>query len=125
MRRIALDFRSDVIYQAYIKSFNDTDGNGIGDLKGITEKIPYLRKLGIDMVWIDPFYPSPQNDNGDDIADYYNIDQLIGTLDDFEELFRVGEEHDIGVMMDLVINHTLTEHECMQNAQAGAKEYEE
>lgn len=125
MRRITLDFRRSVIYQAYIKSFNDTDGNGIGDLKGITEKIPYLHKLGVDIVWINPFYPSPQNDNGYDIADYNNIDPLFGTMDDFEELVRVGEEHDIGIMMDLVINHTSTEHEWFQKALAGDKKYQD
>ena len=120
-----MDFRSGVIYQAYIKSFNDTDGNGIGDLKGITEKIPYLAKLGINMIWINPFYPSPQNDNGYDIADYYNIDPMFGTMDDFEEVIQVGKEHDIGIMMDLVINHTSTEHEWFQKALAGDKKYQD
>lgn|SRR5690625_373492 len=125
MRRITLDFRRSVIYQAYIKSFNDTDGNGVGDLRGITEKIPYLSKLGVDIVWINPFYPSPQNDNGYDIADYYAIDPLFGTMEDFEELVRVGEEYEIGIMMDLVINHTSTEHEWFQKALAGDKKYQD
>src|SRR5699024_12301795 len=104
MRRIALDFRSDVIYQAYIKSFNDTVGNGIGDIKGISEKIPYLRKLGIDMVWINPFYPSLQNDIGYDIAVYYNINQLFGTMYDFDELVRISDEYDIIILMHIVID---------------------
>jgi trehalose-6-phosphate hydrolase len=120
-----MDFQSSVIYQAYIKSFNDTDGSGVGDLKGITEKIPYLAKLGVDVVWINPFYPSPQNDNGYDIADYYGIDPEFGTMEDFEELVRVGQKHDIGVMMDLVINHTSTEHEWFQKALAGDKKYQD
>ncbi|HLR92634.1 MAG TPA: alpha,alpha-phosphotrehalase [Atopostipes sp.] len=120
-----MDFKSGVIYQAYIKSFNDTDGNGIGDLKGITEKIPYLEKLGVEMVWINPFYPSPQNDNGYDIADYYGIDPMFGTMDDFDELVEVAEQHGIGIMMDLVINHTSTEHEWFQKALAGDEKYQD
>ena len=76
-----MDFKSGVIYQAYIRSFKDTDGSGIGDLKGITEKMSYLEKLGVEMVWINPFYPSPQNDNGYDIADYYGIDPEFGTME--------------------------------------------
>lgn len=120
-----MDFRSGVIYQAYIKSFKDTNGNGIGDLKGITEKMPYLAKLGIEMIWINPFYPSPQNDNGYDIADYYGIDPLFGTMADFDEMVRVGKEHNIGIMMDLAINHSSTEHEWFQKALTGAKKYQD
>ena len=120
-----MDFKSGVIYQAYIRSFNDTDGSGIGDLKGITEKMPYLEKLGVEMVWINPFYPSPQNDNGYDIADYYGIDPEFGTMEDFEEMVRVGEEHNIGIMMDLAINHSSTEHEWFQKALAGDEEYQD
>ncbi len=120
-----MDFRSGVIYQAYIKSFKDTNGNGIGDLKGITEKMPYLAKLGIEMIWINPFYPSPQNDNGYDIADYYGIDPLFGTMADFDEMVRVGKEHNIGIMMDLAINHSSTEHEWFQKALTGDKKYQD
>lgn len=120
-----MDFKSGVIYQAYIRSFNDTDGDGVGDLKGITEKIPYLEELGVEMVWINPFYPSPQNDNGYDISDYYGIDPVFGTMEDFEELIKVGEEHNIGIMMDLAINHSSTEHEWFQKALAGDKKYQD
>lgn len=120
-----MDFKSGVIYQAYIRSFNDTDGSGIGDLKGITEKMPYLEKLGVEMVWINPFYPSPQNDNGYDISDYYGIDPEFGTMEDFDEMVRVGEKHNVGIMMDLAINHSSTEHEWFQKALAGDEEYQD
>lgn len=120
-----MDFKSGVIYQAYIRSFKDTDGSGIGDLKGITEKMSYLEKLGVEMVWINPFYPSPQNDNGYDIADYYGIDPEFGTMEEFEEMVRVGEEHNVGIMMDLAINHSSTEHEWFQKALAGDEEYQD
>ena len=74
-----------VVYQIYPKSYKDTTGNGIGDFRGIIEKIPYLAKLGVDMVWLNPFYPSPQRDNGYDISDYMAVDPLFGDMADFEE----------------------------------------
>lgn len=120
-----LTFKDKVIYQAYTKSFNDTDGNGLGDLKGVTEKIPYLHELGIDMVWLNPFYPSPQNDNGYDISDYTDIDPLYGTMDDLDEMIEVGRQHNIDFMFDLVLNHTSTEHEWFQKALAGDKKYQD
>jgi trehalose-6-phosphate hydrolase len=120
-----LGYKDKVIYQAYTKSFNDTDGNGMGDLKGVTEKIPYLAKLGVDIVWLNPFYPSPQNDNGYDIADYRDVDPEYGTMADLEEMIAVGEEHDIGFMFDLALNHTSTEHEWFQKALAGDEKYQD
>lgn len=120
-----MDYKKDVVYQAYIRSFKDTDGNGIGDLQGIIDKIPYLAKLGVKMVWINPFYPSPQNDNGYDIADYKAIDSLYGSMEDFERLVEVGEKYDIGIMIDLVLNHSSTEHEWFQKALAGDKKYQD
>ncbi|MBF0843286.1 alpha,alpha-phosphotrehalase, partial [Streptococcus danieliae] len=79
---------SKVVYQIYPKSFKDSNGDGFGDLSGILEKLPYLKKLGVDILWLNPFYVSPQNDNGYDIADYRAIDPRFGTMEDFEELAR-------------------------------------
>ncbi len=120
-----MNFKDKVIYQAYTKSFNDTDGNGLGDIKGVTEKLPYLEKLGIDMVWLNPFYPSPQNDNGYDIADYTAVDPMYGTMEDVEEMIAEGEKRGIQFMFDLVLNHTSTEHEWFQKALAGDKKYQD
>ena len=120
-----MSFKDKVIYQAYTKSFNDTDGNGLGDVKGVTEKLPYLKKLGIDMVWLNPFYPSPQNDNGYDIAHYTAVDPLYGTMEDVEEMIAEGEKYGIQFMFDLVLNHTSTEHEWFQKALAGDKKYQD
>ena len=120
-----MSFKDKVIYQAYTKSFNDTDGNGLGDIKGVTEKLPYLKKLGIDMVWLNPFYPSPQNDNGYDIADYKAVDPMYGTMEDVEEMIAEGEKYGIHFMFDLVLNHTSTEHEWFQKALAGDKKYQD
>ena len=120
-----MSYKDKVIYQAYTRSFNDTDGNGMGDLKGVTEKIPYLKKLGVDIVWLNPFYPSPQNDNGYDIANYKAVDPAYGTMEDLEEMIAVGEEYDIGFMFDLALNHSSTEHEWFQKALAGDERYQD
>ena len=114
-----------VIYQAYPKSFKDTDGNGIGDLKGVIEKLPYIKELGADMVWLNPFYKSPQNDNGYDIADYTSIDPMFGTWEDFDSLVEEADKHGIGLMLDMVLNHTSTDHEWFQKALAGDKKYQD
>ena len=113
-----------VIYQIYPKSFYDSNNNGFGDLKGIIAKIDYLKKLNIDMIWFNPFYVSPQNDNGYDIADYYKIDERFGTMEDFEEMVAKLKEANIGVMLDMVLNHCSTEHEWFQKALAGDKKYQ-
>lgn len=112
-------FAQKTIYQVYPKSFFDTNGDGIGDIPGITAKLDYLQKLGIEMIWINPFYPSPQNDNGYDIADYTAVDPLFGTMDDVSTLIREGKKRNIGIMIDLVLNHTSTEHPWFQKALAG------
>ena len=114
-----------VVYQIYPKSYKDTTGNGIGDFRGIIEKIPYLAKLGVDMVWLNPFYPSPQRDNGYDISDYMAVDPLFGDMADFEEMVRVGKEHKIDFMLDMVLNHCSTEHVWFQKALAGDKYYQD
>lgn len=114
-----------VVYQIYPKSYKDTTGNGIGDLQGIIEKIPYLAKLGVDMVWLNPFYPSPQHDNGYDISDYTAVNPLFGSMDDFEEMIQVGKEYGIDFMLDMVLNHCSTEHEWFQKALAGDNYYQD
>lgn len=99
-----------VIYQIYPRSFCDSNNDGIGDLKGIISKLPYLKDLGIGAIWLSPVYPSPNYDYGYDISDYYDINPEFGTLDDMKELLRVAKELDIKIVMDLVINHTSFKH---------------
>ena len=112
-----------VIYQIYPKSFYDANGDGIGDLRGIIEKIDYIKKLNVDMIWFNPFYVSPQNDNGYDIANYREIDPLLGTMADFEELQAKLADIGVGVMLDMVLNHCSTEHEWFKKALAGDEKY--
>ena len=119
------DFQKKVIYQLYPKSFKDSDGNGIGDIQGIISKVPYLAELGIDMIWMNPIFVSPQMDNGYDITDYYAIDPVFGTMADFEELIRKLKQHGIEIMFDMVFNHTSTTHEWFQKALAGDEEYQD
>ena len=114
-----------VIYQIYPKSFYDSNNDGIGDLRGIIEKIDYIKKLNIDMIWFNPFFVSPQNDNGYDIADYKKIDPTFGTMNDFEELVAKLKEINVGVMLDMVLNHCSTSHEWFQKALAGDKKYQD
>lgn len=119
-----MSFEDKVIYQIYPKSFYDSNGDGIGDLRGIIQKIPYLKKLHIDMIWFNPFYVSPQNDNGYDIADYYSVDPLFGTMADFEELVKKLAQNHIEVMLDMVLNHCSTKHPWFQKALAGNEHYQ-
>ena len=118
-------FHDKVVYQAYPKSFKDTDGNGLGDLKGITEKLPYIKELGADLIWINPFYESPQRDNGYDISDYKSINPDFGTWEDFDELITEAQKLDLGIMLDMVLNHVSIEHEWFQKALAGDKKYQD
>lgn len=119
------DFRNSVVYQIYPKSFLDTNGDGLGDLKGVTAKLDYLEKLGVDYIWLTPFFVSPQNDNGYDVADYRAIDPRYGTMADFEELVAKAEAHNIRIMLDMVFNHTSTYHQWFQKALAGDPVYQD
>lgn len=110
------DIRKSVVYQIYPKSFNDTTGNGAGDLNGIIEKMDYLEYLGVDYLWLTPVYRSPMNDNGYDISDYYNVNEAFGTKEDLKRLLDTAHDHNLKVMMDIVINHTSTEHEWFKEA---------
>ncbi|WP_170238898.1 alpha,alpha-phosphotrehalase [Streptococcus suis] len=114
-----------VVYQIYPKSYKDTTGSGVGDLRGIIEKLPYLRELGIDMIWLNPFYPSPQRDNGYDISDYTAVNPDFGTMADFEEMVAVGKSYGIEFMLDMVLNHCSTDHEWFQKALAGDEFYQD
>ena len=99
-----------VVYQVYPRSFNDANGDGIGDLKGITEKLPYLAKLGINVIWLSPVFDSPNVDNGYDISDYFAIMSDFGTMEDFDEMLETAHKHGIKILMDLVANHTSDQH---------------
>lgn len=117
------NFKNSTIYQIYTKSFKDTSGNGFGDINGITKKLDYLKELGVDYIWVTPFFKSPQRDNGYDVADYTSIDPMFGTMEDVEEMLDQAEKHGIGCMFDMVFNHTSTEHEWFLRALRGEKEY--
>jgi len=99
-----------VIYQMYPRSFQDTNGDGVGDLKGIAERLDYLKWLGVDAIWISPIYPSPMADFGYDVSDYCNIDPLFGSLDEFDRLVEAAHARDIKVILDFVPNHTSSQH---------------
>jgi len=114
-----------VVYQIYPKSFNDTTGSGQGDIKGITEKLDYLKKLGVEVLWLTPMYKSPQNDNGYDISDYYSIDESYGSMEDFEEMLKEAHKRDMKIVMDIVVNHSSTENEWFKKSEAGDPEYKD
>ncbi|MCR5230719.1 MAG: alpha,alpha-phosphotrehalase [Solobacterium sp.] len=118
-----MGFRDKVVYQVYPKSFCDSNHDGWGDLKGIISKLDYLEKLGIDYIWINPVFISPQKDNGYDVADYRRIDPRYGTMQDLEELCEAARNHNIDIMLDMVFNHTSTDHEWFQKALAGDEKY--
>ena len=118
-----MKFKKQTVYQIYPKSFNDSNGDGLGDLKGVTDKLLYLKELGIDYIWLTPFFVSPQNDNGYDVADYRNIDPRYGTMEDAENLISEAGKLGIGIMLDMVFNHTSTEHEWFKKAMEGDPKY--
>ncbi len=119
-----IPFREKIVYQVYPKSFKDSNNDGFGDLSGIVEKLDYLKDLGIDYIWITPFFLSPQKDNGYDISSYTKIDPEFGSMKDFELLVKEADNRNIGIMLDMVFNHTSTEHIWFQNALDGDKKYQ-
>lgn len=118
-------FQDKVVYQIYPRSFQDSNGDGIGDLGGIIQRLDYLQALGVDYLWITPVFPSPQNDNGYDVSDYCSIDPVFGTMEDLETLIQEGKKRNIGLMLDMVFNHTSTQHPWFQRALAGDKKYQD
>ncbi|QGH36604.1 alpha,alpha-phosphotrehalase [Gracilibacillus salitolerans] len=109
-------WQKSVVYQIYPKSFNDTTGNGVGDIQGIIEKLDYLKKLGVDVIWLTPIYASPQKDNGYDISDYYAIHPEYGTMEDFEKLLDEAHHREVKIIMDIVVNHTSTDHQWFKES---------
>src|SRR5919201_3640420 len=104
-------WRDAVFYQVYVRSFADSNGDGVGDIPGITSRLGYLHDLGVDAIWLTPFYPSPQADHGYDVANYVDVDPRFGTLEDFDELIAAAHECDLRVIVDIVPNHSSSEHE--------------
>jgi trehalose-6-phosphate hydrolase len=111
-------WKRSVVYQIYPKSFNDTTGNGTGDIQGIIDKLDYLKNLGVDVLWLTPIYDSPQRDNGYDIRDYYKIFDEYGTMEDFDRLLEEAHKRDLKIIMDIVVNHTSTEHEWFEQSRS-------
>ncbi|MCD7820505.1 MAG: alpha-glucosidase, partial [Lachnospiraceae bacterium] len=99
-----------VVYQIYPRSFMDSNGDGIGDLKGITQRLDYLRDLGVSVIWLSPIYQSPNKDNGYDISDYHAIMKEFGTMEDFDEMLQAAHDRGLKIVLDLVVNHTSSEH---------------
>ncbi len=118
------DFSNKVVYQIYPKSFKDSNGDGFGDIPGIIEKLDYLQELGVDYLWLTPFFPSPQRDNGYDVADYRSIHPRFGTMADLESLIQESNARGMELMLDMVFNHTSTQHEWFQKALAGEEKYQ-
>ncbi|KIQ79392.1 trehalose-6-phosphate hydrolase [Bacillus sp. L_1B0_8] len=110
------DWHKSVVYQIYPKSFNSYYNRETGDIKGVTEKLDYLKELGVDYIWLTPIYQSPQNDNGYDVSDYYSIDPSYGTMEEFEELLAKAKVRNIEIMLDIVVNHSSTEHKWFKEA---------
>ena len=118
-----MNIQDKVVYQIYPKSFCDTNGDGLGDLPGITAKLDYLKELGVDFLWLTPFFISPQNDGGYDVADYCAVDPRFGTMEDVDRLIREAKARGIGIMLDMVFNHTSTEHAWFKRALSGDPAY--
>lgn len=109
-------WKRSVVYQIYPRSFNDSDNDGIGDIPGITEKLPYLKDLGVDVIWLSPVYKSPNDDNGYDISDYRNIMDEFGTMEDFDKMLKTAHDLGLKIMMDVVVNHSSDEHEWFKES---------
>jgi oligo-1,6-glucosidase len=107
-----------VVYQVYPRSFKDSNGDGVGDLKGIISKLDYLHSLGVDVIWLNPIYGSPNDDNGYDISDYRSIMKEFGTMQDFDDLLKGMHARDLKLVMDLVVNHSSDEHEWFRQSRS-------
>ncbi len=118
-------YKEGVVYQIYPRSFYDSNNDGIGDLQGIIKKVPYLKALGVDIVWLSPVYKSPMEDNGYDISDYQDIADIFGTMADIKELIHIFHENQIKIVMDLVINHTSSEHPWFKMSEQGLGKYKD
>ena len=116
-------FKASAVYQIYTKSFQDSNGDGLGDIRGVISRLDYIKELGADYIWLTPFFKSPLNDNGYDVSDYLSVDPVFGTMEDVEELIAQAEARGIGCMFDMVFNHTSTEHAWFRKALAGDPEY--
>ena len=116
-------WQKSVVYQIYPRSFMDSNGDGIGDLQGIISKLDYLRNLGIDVIWLSPFYASPNADNGYDISDYQKIMEEFGTMEDFDELLKEAHQRNLKIIIDMVVNHSSDEHEWFKKSKAGIEPY--
>jgi len=103
-------WKEGVVYQIYPRSFNDSNNDGVGDIRGIIQKLDYIKSLGVDIIWLCPVYKSPNDDNGYDISDYYNIMEEFGSMQDFDELLAEMKQRKLRLVMDLVANHTSDEH---------------
>ena len=114
-------WRDAVVYQVYVRSFADSNGDGKGDLQGIIDHLPYLEALGVDAIWMCPCFPSPQMDHGYDVADYMNIEPTYGTLADFDRLVAAGRQHGIRIMLDIVPNHCSSQHQWFIDAVAAGR----
>ena len=118
------NFKDKVVYQIYPKSFQDSNGDGLGDLRGVIQRLDYLQSLGVDYLWLTPFFPSPQRDNGYDVADYCAIDPRFGTMADFDELVAQVDKRGMSLMLDMVLCHTSVDHEWFQRAINGDEYYQ-
>lgn len=118
-------YKNSTVYQIYPRSFCDSDGDGVGDIKGIISKLDYIASLGVDVIWLSPVYKSPNDDNGYDISDYKDIQPEFGTMADFDTLLSEAKARGISIIMDLVINHTSDEHEWFERAKAGEQKYKD
>ena len=116
-------WQKSVVYQIYPRSFMDSNGDGIGDLQGIISKLDYLRNLGVDVIWLSPFYASPNADNGYDISDYQKIMEEFGTMEDFDELLKEAHQRNLKIIIDMVVNHSSDEHEWFKKSKAGIEPY--
>src|SRR5882757_3602461 len=112
-------WKSAVVYQIYPRSFADSNSDGVGDIRGITARLDYLVKLGVDVLWLSPVYPSPQADHGYDISDYQDIDPLFGSLEDLDTLLHAAHQRGMRLIMDLVVNHTSDQHPWFVESRSG------